>query len=264
MADSALAHTPHNLAPARSGRALCFALLLWLSYFGALKLFRAALALSLYGEPTRNLTGVLYFLPIATAHALSFYVGWRALTRNGRLSLREIVAADLEQGRRWLEAFGERCDLRTALWVWSGIGLALWSAGTLLKLYFGGPASVFNEAATAGFGARLLVAALATVSAPLIEELFYRGFLYTQLERSAGGVAATMLVSLLFAAHHMAQYSTPSGEIIWLTVGIVFTHGLAMTLVRWRSRSLAPSVLMHATINGMNTVVFGLIVKYLF
>jgi len=91
----------------------------------------------------------------------------------------------------------------------------------------------------AGFG--ILVA-------PFIEELFFRGFLYPALARPLGVAAAVILTSVPFTLMHGSQLS-----FAWAPMLMLLIVGLALGLVRARTKSLAPSVLIHI---GYNTTLF--------
>ncbi len=87
-----------------------------------------------------------------------------------------------------------------------------------------------------------LVFLLLVVLAPLSEELLFRGFLYGGLQGSAlGPFGAVAASSAVWAVIHM-QYD-------WTVVGLIFIYGLVFGIVRWKSRSLWPSILAHGAVN---------------
>ena len=81
--------------------------------------------------------------------------------------------------------------------------------------------------------------------APLLEELFLRGFLYPVLARRLGMGVAVFLTALGFAAIHGAQLMYSWGPVL-----IIFMVGLALTVVRARTKSVAASLLIHIAYNG--------------
>ncbi|MBZ5706143.1 MAG: CPBP family intramembrane metalloprotease [Acidobacteriia bacterium] len=81
--------------------------------------------------------------------------------------------------------------------------------------------------------------------APLLEELFFRGFLYPVLARRLGMGVAVFLTALGFAAIHGAQLMYSWGPVL-----IIFMVGLALTVVRARTKSVAASLLIHIAYNG--------------
>ena len=64
------------------------------------------------------------------------------------------------------------------------------------------------------------VAFLAVFTAPFVEEVIYRGILYSALQRTTGTVLAVVIVTLLFAAVHVPQYwGSPSTIMLLTTFG---------------------------------------------
>ena len=96
----------------------------------------------------------------------------------------------------------------------------------------------------AGFLPVLVVALL--VAAPVVEEVFFRGFLFKGLAASAVGAGgAILLTSLLWAGIHL-QYDV-YGK------GLIFTVGLFLGVVRWRTGSVTLTVMLHGMINAVAT-----------
>ncbi len=95
-----------------------------------------------------------------------------------------------------------------------------------------------------------VLAAFGLLVAPLMEELFFRGFLYPVLARRLGVVASVVLTGLGFGLIHASQLGKA-----WAPVLIVFLVGVVLTLVRAVTKSVAAGVLMHFAYNG---TIFGL------
>lgn len=89
-----------------------------------------------------------------------------------------------------------------------------------------------------------LTAIFAISLAPLMEELFFRGFLYPVLARRMGVVWAVLLTALPFGLIHYVTYQAWSPVIVVTLVGVVFT------VVRVLTKSVAASFLVHAGYNG--------------
>jgi uncharacterized protein len=81
--------------------------------------------------------------------------------------------------------------------------------------------------------------------APLVEELFFRGFLYPVLVRRVGIVVAIALTSAAFGLIHSPQLGHAWGPIL-----VVFLVGLAITITRAATKSVAAGLLMHVAYNG--------------
>ena len=90
---------------------------------------------------------------------------------------------------------------------------------------------------------------LSITLAPLMEELFFRGFLYPVLARRLGLPIAVVLTALGFAALHGAQL-----QFSWGPVLVIFLVGVVLTVVRAKTNSVAAGVLIHMAYNGTITV----------
>ena len=93
------------------------------------------------------------------------------------------------------------------------------------------------------------VAALAVLTAPFVEELIYRGILYSPLQRAVGPPLAIVIVTLLFAAVHFPQYwGTPS------TIVLLTLLSLILTVIRAKTGSLLPCVILHTVFNAIQSL----------
>ena len=90
---------------------------------------------------------------------------------------------------------------------------------------------------------------LSVTLAPLMEELFFRGFLYPVLARSLGLPIAVFVTALGFALLHGAQLMFAWGPVL-----VIFLVGLVLTMVRANTNSVAAGVLIHMAYNGTITV----------
>jgi len=88
------------------------------------------------------------------------------------------------------------------------------------------------------------------IVAPLLEEIIFRGFLYTLLADVYSPGVAVPITALLFAGLHLSQLR---GN--WPAVFLILSVGYVLTMVRKRSNSLIPSVIMHTSYNSM---IFGI------
>jgi len=94
------------------------------------------------------------------------------------------------------------------------------------------------------------------VSAPLWEEIAFRGFIYRGWVRSPRhAIPAIVLLSAFFAILHL-QYN-------WFGILQVFTIGLLLGWSRWRSGSTYLTMVMHAIINFYSTVQTVVVLKWL-
>lgn len=109
---------------------------------------------------------------------------------------------------------------------------------------------------------RLATAFFAVFTAPLAEELIYRGLLYKALEKAAGVSVAIVLVSLLFAGVHVFQYRNNIAVILVITA-----LSITLTVARAISGKLLPCFIIHLVFNGIQSfiiVLSGFMAKDLF
>jgi hypothetical protein len=123
----------------------------------------------------------------------------------------------------------------------AGVPLAL--AISYLETVLPMPTQVPFERLFTNASAAYTMGGLAVVAAPLMEELFFRGFLYPVLRRF-GAAIAIVLTSGAFALVHGGQYGWA-----WSVVLLMFFVGFALTVVRAWTGSVASGFLIHASYN---------------
>jgi membrane protease YdiL (CAAX protease family) len=89
-----------------------------------------------------------------------------------------------------------------------------------------------------------LLAAFGILVAPLIEELVFRGFLYPAIARLTGVAAAVVITGGGFALLHGMQLG-----FAWAPLLVLLIVGLALTITRVMTKSVAFCVLMHMAYN---------------
>lgn len=100
-----------------------------------------------------------------------------------------------------------------------------------------------------GLWLKILLAVVATVGAPIAEEVTYRGVLYPAIERMAGRWAALLVVTILFWGIHVPQYIESIA-----TMTSVLVLSLILTGVRMYTRQLLPAFVIHTVFNGIQGV----------
>lgn len=90
---------------------------------------------------------------------------------------------------------------------------------------------------------------VSVIVAPICEEMFFRGFVFMGLLRVMPVWGAILLSAFLFATAHVDLGS----------FAVLFIIGIALAFVRWRTRSLWPSVLLHLLNNAIGTVLILLV-----
>lgn len=86
------------------------------------------------------------------------------------------------------------------------------------------------------------------ILAPIVEEVFFRGLIYTRLKSGMNKIAAAVISSLLFGVMH--------GEIIWMLIG--FMSGLALVWIFEKTRSLLGCIAVHIANNTLSQLTAGI------
>lgn len=178
-------------------------------------------------------------LGVLPTHVLTFLMVWYLVTNRGLRPFWQTL------GWSWPGNFGP----------WAAIGLAvlLLVVGGLMTRYLGGSETEMDQIINSSLKTRFATAFLAAVTGPLVEELIYRGVLYSAFQRVIGMTWAVVLVSLLFAGVHVLQYYNNLGVIAVITL-----LSVALTLVRARTGSLLPPYVMHLVFNGIQAIILVL------
>lgn len=100
-------------------------------------------------------------------------------------------------------------------------------------------------------GSLILVFVALAVLPPLVEEILFRGFLYSGLRSRIGVIAASSIVSIIFAAAHLS--GGVSDNLLWVAAIDTFILSQILIYLRERTGSLWASIGLHAI---KNTVAF--------
>jgi membrane protease YdiL (CAAX protease family) len=105
-----------------------------------------------------------------------------------------------------------------------------------------------EEPAPATFMAKVFYFIEATIFAPVVEELVFRGFLFRGLAASRlGPVGAIALTALLWSAIH--------DDRTWIGFVKIVCDGLLLAWLRWRSGSTIPTIAVHSLHNAAGALV---------
>jgi membrane protease YdiL (CAAX protease family) len=176
-----------------------------------------------------NIAGVI------PAHLVTLGVVWAVATRFGRFPFWQSV------GWAWPKRFG--------FWKSAGLAVILLGVGIAILSRFGGQPTEMERIILSSRLNACTTAFLATATAPLVEELIYRGILYSALRRVVGMGGAVLIVMSLFTAVHVPQY--------WPNFGVLSTIlllSLSLTLVRARTGRLLPCFVIHLVFNGLQSL----------
>jgi membrane protease YdiL (CAAX protease family) len=173
---------------------------------------------------------------ILPAHLITLILAWAVVTRLGKVSARKVL------GWSWGPGFG----------LWQSVGLAflLFVMAWLFTLVLGGQETELERILQSSRVAALLIAFIATATAPLVEEIIYRGVLYPALQRSMGAIPAVLIVTLMFAGPHVQQYWPNLAAIASITV-----LSAVLTVVRARTGRLLPCFVIHLVFNGIQSLI---------
>ena len=130
---------------------------------------------------------------------------------------------------------------------------SLFVIGALVTSIWGGSKTDLDLLVESSLPARFATAFVAVFTAPLVEEMIYRGVVYSAVEQALGRAVAIGAVSLLFAGVHVFQYKNNIAVIIVITL-LSFT----LTFVRAYTGKLLPSFVIHLVFNGIQSVVIVL------
>jgi CAAX protease family protein len=134
-------------------------------------------------------------------------------------------------------------------WMAMGVGLAVvvQSASALLPIPKSLPIDLYFRDTVDAY----MMAAFGLTFAPLMEELFFRGFLYPAVARRWGVVGGVVVTSALFAFIHASQLAHA-----WAPLLLLFFVGVVLTVIRANKGSVATTFLIHV---GYNATLFGLL-----
>ena len=176
---------------------------------------------------------VIQMLSIIPAHLLTLAFAWAVVTKFGQYSFFKTLGFTTG-GVRW--------------WHYLLIFFAFFALAAVVGLYFPDTENELIRILKSSRAAVLAVAFMATFTAPIVEEVVYRGVLYSPLQRSIGVPAAVVAVTLIFALVHVPQYYESPQTIILLTL-----LSLILTLMRAFSGSLLPCIILHTMVNGVQS-----------
>ncbi|HMV81974.1 MAG TPA: type II CAAX endopeptidase family protein [Blastocatellia bacterium] len=158
----------------------------------------------------------------------------------------------------YVTRFGKKPFLRTLGWRWHtqfrwvhAVALAalMYGVAILLSKLLPHRETELEKVLKLGLLVRVMVVMLAVLAAPIVEEVVYRGVVYSAAEQLGGKAFGVGLVTFVFALVHVPQYW---GSVVAITTIVVLSFTL--TLLRAWTDSLLPCVAMHFVYNGVQGV----------
>jgi membrane protease YdiL (CAAX protease family) len=170
------------------------------------------------------------------AHLLTLGLIWAVATRFGKFSIREVF------GWSWSPGFGVGKSIASAvgLYVLAMIIIGLVSTKE----------TDLDRILRSSRAAALILAFIAVATAPLMEEMIYRGLLYSALQKISGQWPAVVIVSVMFAGLHVLQYWPNAG-----VIGSITLLSVVLTVVRARTGRLLPCFVIHLVFNGVQSII---------
>jgi uncharacterized protein len=177
---------------------------------------------------------ILQIAAIIPAHLLTLALSWAIVTRMNTFSFKETLGWQ-SGGMTWRH--------------YTLILVAFFAVAGVFGYYFPEQENDLTRMLRSSRAAVFLVAFMATFTAPIVEEVIYRGILYSAFQRALGAGVAIVAVTLLFALVHVPQYY-PS----YSTISLLLLLSLILTLVRARTNNLLPCIVLHTIFNALQSV----------
>jgi uncharacterized protein len=182
-------------------------------------------------------TGVIFSLVATLIMQLAgFAAAWMVVTRIGRRPFWRTL------GWGWIPQFKPVHAI--------GLAVLMIGVGILAQRLLPHQETDLEKSLKLGMAVRIMVATLAVATAPFIEEIVYRGVIFSSVEALMGKGAAVIIVTLLFALVHAPQYW---GSVA--TMAAILTLSLVLTLLRAWTGKLLPCVATHLVYNAIQAAV---------
>ena len=190
-------------------------------------------------------TSLIFFsvLGILPAHLLTLAATWMIISEGGRRPFWKTV------GFEWPQKMSPRMVIMASLL----LSFVLLALAWLVTSLYGGGETQLDILIKSSVQTRFATAFVAVATAPLIEEVIYRGVLYSALEKAAGVTIAVVVVSLLFAGVHVFQYINNLSVIIMITL-----LSITLTVARAVTGKVLPAFIIHLVFNGIQSLLIVL------
>jgi uncharacterized protein len=181
---------------------------------------------------------VIQLLSVIPAHLLTLTLAWIVVTRFKRYSFRKMLGWEWDGFRFWHAIV---------------IFVFFWGFAVLMTSIFGSVENDFEKLIQSSRTAVYLVAFFATFTAPVVEEVVYRGLLYSAFQKRLGVIVGVVAVTLLFTIVHVPQYSLNNVP-DYATISTLLLLSLTLTLVRVKTGNLFPCIVLHTVVNGIQSI----------
>lgn len=183
---------------------------------------------------TRDPTGVfVQLLGAIPAHLLTLALALAVVTGMGKYRFTDAVG--------WHSGW-------VRIWHYAAFTIGFWILAILVLSFFPEKEDEITRIIKSSRPALYLLSAIAVITAPIVEELVYRGMIFSAFLKRYGMATAIFVATVLFTVVHIPQYLENPAKIF-----ILLLLSLLLTLLRASTGSLLPSVILHAIINGTQT-----------
>lgn len=177
---------------------------------------------------------VLQIAAIIPAHILTLVLAWLVVTRARTFSFRKTLGWGRGGFAWWHYAI-----------ILGGFLVIATIVGSIIPEQENELIRILSSSRYALF----IVAFVATFTAPIVEEVVYRGLLFSAFLRKFGMPIAFFTVTILFALVHIPQYYPSLSTIFLLTL-----LSLILTAVRVKTDNLLPCIILHTLFNGLQSI----------
>ena len=181
-------------------------------------------------DPTSIFLQIVAIIP---AHLFTVLIAWLVVTKRNKFSFRQTLGWE-KGGFRW--------------WYYGVLLVGFFAVAMIVGNFFPEQENDLVRILHSSRSAVYIVAFVATFTAPFVEEVVYRGVLYSAFQRTMGVPTAFLLVTFLFAVVHVPQYY-PSYSTIFL-LGLL---SLLLTSIRVKTKNLLPCIILHTLFNGVQS-----------
>jgi uncharacterized protein len=181
--------------------------------------------------------GVMFWTvaSVLVAHIFTLILAWMIITRIGKDSFKEAVGWSQKRFSVWNSLIA--------------VGL-FYILAVVLGMIFGEQEDEFSRMLKSSREIVYAIAIIATFSAPIVEEVIYRGLIFSSFYKRFGSVTAVLITTFMFAGVHYLQYW---GN--WTAVIAITTLSFVITMIRYRSKSLLPCIVLHTIFNASQSVI---------
>jgi uncharacterized protein len=171
---------------------------------------------------------------VIIAHLFTILLAWAVVTKLGKVSFTEALGWKWNGFRVWM------CFVIVASFYFYAAGMSY---------IFGSQDNELKQILESSRTAVYIIAFMATFTAPLVEEVIYRGILYSSFRKYVDVRFAILITTLLFAAVHVPQYYPDAGTIL-----TICALSLVLTVVREKTGNLMPCIALHTIFNGSQSI----------